>query len=422
MPIQEPESLQFASYVLELWKKRWAVCLGAIVCMAITAVYVQFIAKEQFRSFAQIMIKDPPQVIDEERSSYTPISYQHLLFNDKMLRDVRDDFAAQAVIDPNVLKIEKFKNLFEIKTNVVQDTTLRKEFSPVIVLSADSDSPANARLLMETWLRHFMQGFSELQSRRMAFFSRTYGKKIQDIETQINDKEREFTTIRWQLPFKMRRLTSLEMLIAPAPAQLPSPERRRSYYRYRGDTAVDVATPEILPAELKDGLQARLTDAEISLAAAKAAGDAAETGRIEASIEALKAEIQSLSEEIAGLQKETADMEFRYQQLSREITALKDQYQYAADIYNQADADAAGLRHEGKGGPSDVPESIEDLSERGDIMVVSQPSLPEMRVFPKKSLSCMIAGIVGLLLSIIAVTLDKFMRDSRQVLREGSPS
>ncbi|MBN1900503.1 hypothetical protein JW926_04165 [Candidatus Sumerlaeota bacterium] len=409
MEQEQKESYVFSSYVLYLWKKRYLIILGAILCMGLTAIYVQFVAKEKFRSFAQIMIKEHPNVLGMDRMKITPVTFKSLLLNEDLLREVRDEYAEISKIHLEKLKLEQFKIAFEVEYEIVQDTTIRKEYSPVMQLSADASTPQNAKALGDIWLKHFIYRYGDLLSREPDYAKNYFYDKARNIQKELEEKENRFLKLRWELPFKIRQLTAKEMLISPANANLEYQDQRRSYYKYREESLVNVNTAEPVVIPGGEGLEERLIKIDQDLAASKAGSDAARTSQLEAQKVALEKKIGEIRLEITNLQAETSAMEKEFQILAREVSGLRDLYQYIIDLRNQAEADADALHFDDK----------EKSRERMDIAILASPSFPEMRVFPKKSLSCLIAGVVGLFLSCFFVALDKFIQESRALV-EGS--
>jgi uncharacterized protein involved in exopolysaccharide biosynthesis len=160
-----------------------------------------------------------------------------------------------------------------------------------------------------------------------------------------------------------------------------------------------------LPTE---GLEKELVDIEVDLAAAQAENDATKIKILQAKKEALTGKIGEIKTDITRLQAETAKMEKEFQILSREVASLRDLHQYLMDLKNQADVDAGPLHYSAKN----------DGAERMDIVILAKPNLPEMRVFPKKTLFSLIAGVVGFFLTCFVIIFDKFMKESRALLEE----
>ena len=402
------ESYTFATYLVHLWRKRFLIILGTIVCMALMAIYVQFVAKEAFRSFAQIMIKEPRKVTDTERDSLSPVTYQYLLMNEDLLLQVRDEYARAVKMSPGQLKLEKFKTAFEITTDIIQDTSIKKEYSPVIMLSADAGTPQKAKTLMEIWLKHFMSRYGDIISREAAYSSQYYLDEVEKVKKTLQEKEDRFLTLRRELPFKIRQLTSRELLLSPAPADFDFQDQRRSYYKYRQQSNVEVTMPEPILQLQSEGLEKELVNIELDLAAAQAENDASKIKILQAKKEALTAKIGEIRTDIARLQAETAKMEKEFQILSREVVSLRDLHQYLMDLKNQADVDAGAVRYS--------PQN--DGAERMDIAILAKPNLPELRVFPKKTFFCLIAGVVGFFLTCFVIIFDKFMKESSALLEE----
>jgi capsular polysaccharide biosynthesis protein len=409
MQQEQKESYIFSLYIIYLWKKRFLIVLGTILCMGLTAVYVQFVAKEKFRSFAQIIIKEHPDFLGMERVKITPVTYKDLLLNEDLIRDVRDEYAETCKIYPGALKLEKFKTAFDVEFEIVQDTTIKKDYSPVMRLSTDAGTPQNTKTLGDIWLKHFIRRYGDLLSREPDYAKLYFTDKAQKVQKELEEKESRFLKLRWELPFKIRQLTAKELLISPANVRLDYQDQRRSYYKYREESLVNVQVPEPTVMSVGEGLEDRLVMVEQNLAAAQAAQDNAQAAQLQAQKQVLEKKIEEVKIEIKTIQAETSTMEKEFQSLAREVTGLRDLYQYVIDLKNQAEAEADAIHF------GDKDKSLE----RMDIAILASPSLPEMRVFPKKSFSCLIAGFVGFLLSCFFVVFDKFMQESRSLV-EGS--
>jgi len=404
----EHESYTFASYVVYLWDKRVWLIAGAILCAAITWIYVKYIAKEKYRSYSQIMIKEPKKITDSEIDSITPLTYKDILLNDGLIRQVRDEFCKTVGIATKGLPIEKFREGFEIKSQIVKDTTIKIEYSPVINLSVDADTPERARALMDIWIKTFMKYYGDILARNASYLSRDYGEMANKLSEKIEEKEAALYKLRWEIPFKIRQLASNEMLLAPAQINWEfRGDQRRSYFKYRDSSEVNIAMqePPLSPA-MVNGLKEQLIQTELELAAAKVENNAAKIVPLEAKQKALQEKIAQTTADIAALQRETAALETQFQTLAREVIALRDQYTYLSDLKNHADVDAHSLEFANNG----------DGMERSDVAIISPPSLAELKSSPKRVLATLLAAVIGSILTALALILDKFICDGRAMM------
>lgn len=408
----EHESYTFASYVVYLWDKKIWLIIGTLLCASITWIYVKYIAKEQYRSHAQIMIKELKKIMESEYDAITPLTYKDILLNDGLIRQVRDEFCKTVGIATKGLPIEKFRDAFEIKSQVVKDTTIKIEYSPVMNLSVDAGSPEHARILMDVWLKTFMKHYGDILARNARYLSRDYGAMAEKLSKQITEKETELYQLRWEIPFKIRQLTSNEMMLAPAQISWEfRGDQRRSYFKYRDFNEVDIAMqePPISPA-MVNGLKEQLIQTELELATAKAENNAAKIVPLEAKQKTLLEKINQTTAEIVVLQRETAALETKFQTLAREVVALRDQYTYLSDLKNHADVDAHSLEFANNG----------DGTERSDVVILSPPSLAELKSSPKRVLAALLAAVIGFLLTALALILDKFINDGRAMMHGGA--
>jgi len=379
--------------------------------MALTAIYVQFIAKERFRSFAHIMLREQLKVTDAEREPLTPVTFKALLLNEDLIRKVRNEYRDKLDLIPTALKLEKFKKSFQVDSEIVQDTTIKMQYSPVMILSTDAGTPENAKLLLEIWLRHFMQRYGDILPREADFYSRYYTEKAEKVQKDLEEKETRFLELKRQIPFKIRQLTTKEWMIFPAPVNFDIRDERRSYYKFRDQNRTEVSVPETANVPEQEGLEQKLMTIDLELAKAEAGNDATRTAQLQAERKALVNKITELTGDIKKLQKEIADMEKEFETLSREVTGSRDLYQYLIDLRNQYEPDSGALHFEKA-----------NLEERADVMILAEPTLADMRFYPKKTVTCLIAGLIGLLLCTIAVVFDKYMLESSTLVKEGEKS
>jgi uncharacterized protein involved in exopolysaccharide biosynthesis len=468
MEISERESeISFASYFLRLWRSRYKIIAGTLIAMAAAAIYVQFIAKEAFTATAQILVKEKPQYTDSERKEIAPPAYKVILMSEDLINQVKERFEAMRNISG--IKLELFRRAFKVETEIVQDTSVKRDYSPVIQLEVQAWSPQDAKDIMDLWTSLFIQNYGNVVQDEALYASQIYEKQIQTIQEKLKTLEAQFTQVRWQLPYKIKELSDRENMLAPATVEYDFRKPVRQYFKLETAQQVDVQVREPQPPQ-GPGLKTRLAELEIDVVKREAikqlldrlldqekqvvklegGPDEAAIVRLQSpkmsqeeiqqllqqkmysetlnplyiglketaatnlkELEGSRAERQILVEKIAAaekevvqLQEQVAQLDEQYSRLDREVQSLRDEYRLISDIKNHADLEA-GISG---GTPSDE-------SEAGDVRLLARATLPELRTYPKKAVTCLIVGALGFILSCLLVVLHKYLGDAERLTR-----
>jgi capsular polysaccharide biosynthesis protein len=469
MAISERESeITFASYMVHLWRSRYKIIAGTLVAMFAAAVYVQFIAKEVYEATAQVLVKQKPRYTDSEREEIDPPAYEVILMNDDLIDQVKKRF--EEMRDVTDIKLEQFRRAFSVETETVQDTSVRREYSPVIQLAVQGDTPEDAKYLMDLWTSLFIQNYGDIIPNEALYTSQLCAKRIQTIQEELKTLEEQHSQTRWLLQYKIKELTDKENMLAPAPVEYDFQKPVHYYYKWRTSQQVEIQMREPqLPQQ--PGLKTRLTEAEVDVAKGEAvkklmdglldeekqivklegrpdeavilrllstkltdaeiqklleqktyseelnplyvslkeiaATNLKELEASRAEREVLMKRITTTENEITQLQQEVARLDQEYSRLDREVQTLRDNYRLISDVKNQADLEA------GIYGPTSS-----DESEAGDVRILASAALPDLRIFPKKSVTCLIVGALGFLLSCLLVVLYRYLEDAERLARQ----
>ncbi len=469
MEISERESeIAFASYMVRLWRSRYKIIAGTLVAMFAAAIYVQFIAKEVYEATAQVLVKQKPRYTESEREEIDPPAYEVILMSDDLINQVKQRFETMRNISG--IKLEEFRRAFDVETEIVQDTSVRRDYSPVLELLVQAESPQDAKDLMDLWTSLFIQNYGNIIPNEALYASQLCEKQIQTIQEKLKALEEQHTQIRWQLPYKIKELTDRENMLAPAPVEYDFQRPIHYYYKWRTSQQVEIQMREPqLPQG--PGLKTRLTELDVDIAKREAVKqlmdklldeekqivklegrpDEAAIFRLLSAklsqdeiqnlleqktysealnplyislkeiaainlkeLEASRAErrvlvekIATTEKEIAQLQEDVARLDQQYSRLDREVQTLRNNYRLVSDVKNQADLEAGIYA----GSPS-------DKSEAGDVRILAAAALPDMRAYPKKTLTCLIVGVLGFLLSCLLVVLHKYLVDAERLTRQ----
>ena len=429
MEISERESeIAFASYMVRLWRSRYKIIAGTLVAMFAAAIYVQFIAKEVYEATAQVLVKQKPRYTESEREEIDPPAYEVILMSDDLINQVKQRFETMRNISG--IKLEEFRRAFDVETEIVQDTSVRRDYSPVLELLVQAESPQDAKDLMDLWTSLFIQNYGNIIPNEALYASQLCEKQIQTIQENLKALEEQHTQIRCQLPYKIKELTDRENMLAPAPVEYDFQRPIHYYYKWRTSQQVEIQMREPqLPQG--PGLKTRLTELSAKLSQDEIQNLLEQKTYSEAlnplyislkeiaainlkELEASRAErrvlvekIATTEKEIAQLQEDVARLDQQYSRLDREVQTLRNNYRLVSDVKNQADLEAGIYA----GSPS-------DKSEAGDVRILAAAALPDMRAYPKKTLTCLIVGVLGFLLSCLLVVLHKYLVDAERLTRQ----
>ena len=469
MEISERESeITFASYMVRLWRSRYKIIAGTLVAMFAAAIYVQFIAREVYEATAQVLVKQKPSYTDSEREEIEPPTYEVILLSDDLIKQVKDGFEAMRNISG--IRLEEFRRGFSVETEMVQDTSVKRDYSPVLELAVLAESRQDAKDIMDLWTALFIQNRGNIIPNEALYASQLCEKTIQTIQEKLKALEEQHTQVRWQLPYKIKELTDKENMLAPAPVEYDFQKPVHDYYKWRTSQQVEIQMRESqLPQG--PGLKTRLAELDVDIAKREAVKqlidklldeekqivklegrpDEAAIFRLLSTklsqdeiqklleqktysevlnplyislkeiaainlkeLEASRAErhvlveqIATTEKEIAQLQKDVALLDQQYSKLDREVQTLRDNYRLVSDVKNQADLEAGIYA----GSPSDA-------SEAGDVRILAAAALPDMRAYPKKTLTCLIVGVLGFLLCCLLVVLHKYLEDAERLTRQ----
>lgn len=393
-----------AEYVIELWKKRYVIIAAGFLCGLLTFCYCKFIAKEVFESTAQIYIREKPNYTNAEREQVNPLTFETLLKSAALINEVRNEYVKKSKIHPPMLEL--FIKDFKVKTNLVEDTTIRKKVSPLIEISVRANSRENAKLLMEIWTSYFIKKYGDIVAKDAEFVADYFSEKLGDIETKLKEKEKEYTDIKWQLPMKIKELANLEDQLAPGQMFFPMSQKEPRIlgpYNFQ-DMKVEVQPAnygESAMASGKIGLKEKLRLHEIKIEEAKRKGEAVKN--LSAEYDALVEVINKAEKEIIEKQKQVADLEQKYESVGREVEVLKQQFQLTSSMFSQTDLEARAVDKKNRG----------EL-EGSDVLVMSPATLPDKRVFPRVTLFSLISFALGIMLCASVLIVRKYIFDAEE--------
>ncbi len=382
MPItrREDSTDPLDPYILVLWSKKWLIAAVAIATAILVYVVLLFVPSI-YRVNAEVFVNRLPTVQDGETPN--PESVVSLLKSQSVLGQVRDDFVKQYKVDPKP-PIERFVKQFSVETDILQDTSVRKEYSPVIQLEVESEGAEQTRYIMDRWIHNFISEFGNYTAQEAVMKREAYQEEKELLERAITEIERQQATLDARLPYLRKMLAEKLDLLSPSRLSLQEDEEPQSGVRID----LSMKRPRLSP-----GLLERYAEAELLQRLDPASTASAELPALQAAI----ADTQTSITEAEKVLAETLSMQrsiARQAQLLRNTqTAVNDalgRFVVASAVYRNVSAKS-------------------DLPSGGDIRALSMPVTPELRVWPKRTTVAGLAGIAAAILTMFAVLARNFL-------------
>lgn len=377
-----------------LWSLRKLI-VGIAILVGILTYGLTWLIPEEFEAkgavyVARMSIYDIPPL--------NPATAATLAKNPELLRAVYDDFAAKFGTKPG--DFEKFVKQFDIKSETLQDTTVKKEVSPVLEMSVRFRGREQTKFLLEAWQKHFIQKFGNVSLEEARLRAESMDKRARALEGELSQLDAEKAQLAARLVRERKFLA--ETLDVLAPSELPEESERAQIIKEKGGSNVQLNIFQPVPKP--EGLLGRYWRLQWELARARAGlADPSTTpvARLVAEESVLSATIATSQHQIEQIEKRLASTAERLAVLSRLIEEKSTELQHlhsALDIYRNVAA-------------CYVPWDGRGLPKGSDLQVISAPVMPELRVWPKRTL---IAGIAALLAVVLvsALLLLRHMLDS----------
>ncbi len=378
-----------APYVILLWKKKWLIGGVAILTAVLTYVALLFVSST-FRVHAEIFVNQLPSV--PEGQTPNPDTVASMMMSQSVLGKVRDDLVEKYEIEPP--PIERFGKAFKVNSTILQDTTVRRELSPVLELTVDGKGPEATRFTMERWTHHFVSDFGNYVVQEATLKRNAYLEEISQVESRMAELTGQRVAIETQLPY-LRKIYAEQL-------ELLSSARLRE--NSRGDDGSNNASVEVyMPAaRMKPGLLERLSELRLQIRSGEAPTTAAQA------VAALQASINDTETSIAAIQQEYARAINEDDRLSREILMFEQLRTNLNSALARVSVAAAVQRHGDDNG----------LPTGGDIRALSMPVTPEARIWPKRTFAAAAAGVAGGVLAVFFVLLSNYIANLTPVRRE----
>lgn len=392
--------------LLYLWGRK-GIILGAGFAVALlTFVVLQFV-REEYKAFAQVYV-NRFSVEERERERElvevpNPITVANLMESPAIIAAVREDFR-RAFNIRQLPKLERFARAFSANTDVLQDTTVRKDVMPVIELTVQSKGTSETRFLMESWLKHIMDNLGDYATREAMQKREALLQEIETVQAEIQDFEEAESRLRTELLVQQKLLAETVDTLAPAEPLMQigrGPERLPLAQEEGDDLMVTVHTS----SQERAGLLRQVSELQLQLSRARLGSSTSPTAEIQREITALENVIRDTQTSISQFQIQVAQLEQNLSTASREVTLKTRMLVALNDSLARFAALSAVQRHRAN-------ELV-----GSDLQVLSRPVLPEEKVWPRRTLSAGLTGFAAMMIMALGLLIYRYLR----LLSQGSP-
>lgn len=397
MPIlrreETPDTL--APKVLYLWSRKWTI-IAAMLLAAIAGYVSMIFWPSEYKAKAELYVtRLTPPLTDIEFQQQSPATVAVLLKDDELLYAVRDKYVKKfdVAVPP---EFEKFVRQFTVKTEVLQDTTVRKELSPVVQLSLQTRGREETRFLMETWTREFIRMFGNYATAEAVEKLNELKDEDARLDKELRGAEAEQADLTARLPVQQKMLAELMDLLAPAEWKQPVVSEVTAAEMHSNLNRMQVSINQ--PPPKPPGLVAKLAQANLDLTRSRQQNQGNQTSTttaLEREVAALNSTVRETSESICQVQKTVADLQHRLSTATRDVQ-VKSETQRQLHRY------------------LDKFTVLASFSKDGDVRILSQPVMPELRAWPKRTLVGAVAALVALVLAVSAILLLKYLREAAE--------
>lgn len=366
-------------YILLIWEKKWLIAAVSITT-AVLVFFALWFVPSTFQANSEIFVNRLSSATDGVTPN--PDTVVSLLKSHSVIEKVRNDYVKAFDLEANP-PVERFAKQFEVETHILQDTTVQKEFSPVISLQVESKGASETRYIMERWIRNFISEFGNYTSQESVLKREALLLEKNKLENEIARVERLQADAESNLPYLRKILAEKLDLLSPSRLTLREPESDKI------TLDLNMRSPRMMP-----GLLERYNEIVLRTRA----GDTVATATSE--LDALTLSIEDAQSSVTAAENKLAEGIFSQMATERQLTMLRDtqtainealsRFTVASAAYQQIDADGA-------------------LPTGGDIRALSMPVMPESRVWPKRTISAGVAGLAAGILTIFFILARNFL-------------
>lgn len=402
MPILRREEAPdlLGPYLVYLWQRKLWILVPGLLVFVLVYIAMRFVA-EEYKATGALYVNRLMAGQDRDEV-LSPATVAQLLESSMILHRVRDEYM-QAFGIAHAPQFEKFARRFKVKTDILQDTSVRKDVSPVLELEVQSDGTSQTRFLMESWIRNAISEFGNVAADEAVSKRDNLQRENARLETEIQHAEGERSQVRTQLVLQEKLLAQSMDLLAPAEFSQKAVQSDRILNtdvdsRTGGDSRVEVS---INSQPKPPGLLSHISSLQLQLALSRTgAAGTTPTTELERQAAAVNSVIQDMQTSISALQKTVAD-------LTREVSRLDRDLEYKRSIQarlhislNRYAVSAALATHAVENG----------LPAGADLRAISMPVQPELRIWPKRTFAAGGAALAAMLFISVALLLHRYLQ------------
>ncbi len=385
---QQSKADAFTLGMLRLWKYRfWIIGVAAFATIG-TYCILRFALPEEFKTTAQVY---STRFNASDDARYPDVVAQ-IATSEYLLDKVR--IAYKNKYNPRrVPYIEDFVKQFRTKTEVVQDTAVKKEFSPIIELSVQSAGREQTQFIMNTWLKLLIeeQGNYAIDEARLRL--KAAQEHLATVEKVALDAEQRQAETAAQLVWAEKLLAEKMNQMAPSNlvrALLPKTQSVNDSAAQAGTNQITLNVDHSVQnstgdptANASHGLLYRLDAAKMDLAIAQSTGNTEEIQKNETLIQLLNKNVDETSSSVSQLQKRVAELTAQVSAATRDVEEARGRMREIHFFADRIEAIASSY----------YLDTTSELPAAGDIRVVAGSVVPDLRAWPKRTLISIGVGV-----------------------------
>jgi len=400
----------FTLFLARLWRARWYIVTVSAVFAIVTYLNLKFLTPETFRSETIIYLSE-----DVEAPTI-----KTLVTNFEMLDVVRSRFREVFPKAKGLSYLDRFAQRFHVNEEVLEDNSIRKVYSPALVLSADAHSPEQAQTLASIWLDEVVRRYGGTTGTESRFRMENNRILLDLLKNQEMQVEESRAVLQYRVAELESRLQGLIRILSPS--DILDIQKPREFTTY-----IEGMLPK--PQQVSVNVPARsapiepgLIEQQMKLQTERAKAEARHKVYVDRIAsggtlpEGVQEKAVDLRAEIAALQAEEESVARQIAQVRDDISSLTLALRAAKSDLAASDTELAGLRlqqdfvgsslakYTSNGFLSEqVSHWTEDAPARLDFAVVANPSLPDRKVAPQRLLSAILAAIIGGILTCFVI-------------------
>ncbi|MGB9868284.1 MAG: GumC family protein [Bacillota bacterium] len=385
------QEIDLRQYLRVIWKWRWLITLITVIAILTAGVFSFLIMAPVYEARATLLVTHGSQeqrivTTDGTESVVNAVSRLPIMSMNSYVGQLKSPYFLNRVIraaklDPNEYTPEKLLSALTITT--MKDTNL-------IEVKFENTNPELAASVLNTLCKEFLAFVSENIEEQMAksvrFLEQQEAVVSKDLEA-ARQKLRNWTATNNTLELLQRRVQSLNDEIARQRSQLLRAQVERGlldagFARLREELSRTPPTLEGNPNPAYEELQKTLLQKEVALT------------EKEAEIKLISGFIDQLNKDLEVAQSELAAKQDEYRAVEKEVSELENTLSLIKQKRIQ----------------TQMATSV-NMGET-NISLVSPALVPAKPVKPRKALNMAVAGVLGLMVSVMLAFVLEYMDDT----------